>query len=38
MLQAVQRGLAEEIGDLPGLYIWKGDYDEMRGIDPIGVV
>lgn len=34
--RALQRGLAEEMAELPGLYLWRAGYDQTRGIDPNG--
>lgn len=36
MLRAATRGLVEDMADFPGMYIWRGRYDAMRGIDPDG--
>ena len=34
--RALQRGLVEEMAELPGLYLWRAAYDQARGIDPNG--
>lgn len=34
--RALQHGLVEEMAELPGLYVWHGQYDEVRGLDPNG--
>lgn len=31
---AVKRGAAEELAELPGLYVWHGRYDAVQGLDP----
>lgn len=38
MQRAVTRGLAEEMTEFPGLFLWRGRYDAVRGIDPDGAV
>lgn len=36
MPRAVSSLVAEEVTAFPGLYIWRGEYDAVRGIDPKG--
>jgi CRISPR-associated endonuclease/helicase Cas3 len=36
VLRAVERGTAEEMKEVAGVYRWHGSYDPVRGIDPQG--
>lgn len=38
MVRAEKRGLAEVVTEMPGLYVWRGEYDPVRGIDPNGYI
>lgn len=36
LIGALKRGAAEELAELPSLYVWRGRYDAVQGLDPGG--